>query len=50
MSRKDRRRKAKNNSNPKITKIQQKNALSKGAIITLATISVGLFLFIVSVR
>lgn len=50
MSRKDRRRKAKQARHAKPTKIQKDTALSKNAIIGLAILSVALFLFIVSVR
>lgn len=50
MSRKDRRRKAKQAMHAKPSKIQSENALSRGTILTLAGISVALFLFIVSVR
>ena len=50
MSRKDRRRKAKQARHAKPSKVQEKTALSKNAILALAGISVALFLFIVSIR
>jgi hypothetical protein len=50
MSRKDRRRKAKQARHAKPTKIQRETALSVKTIIGLAILSVAFFLFMVSAR
>ena len=50
MSRKDRRRKVKQAKTAPSVENAKKNGLSKGAIITLASISIIFFLFLISIR